>query len=260
MQNPHEERALLEVRGLSKRFGGVAALSDCSLSIAAGSVTAIIGPNGAGKSTLMNLIGGLFPPDSGSIVFDGRDITHEAAHRRARGGMVRTFQISRELGQLTVFENLMLAGQDARVENALVSTFLRGRVARSERRVAERARRLLERVGLFRLADEPASALSGGQKKLLELTRALMLKPKLVLLDEPAAGVSPPMVRELCDTIAALRAEGLSFGIVEHDMDLVAELADRVYVLAEGTRLTAGSYAEVTRDRRVVEAYLGGVA
>jgi ABC-type branched-subunit amino acid transport system ATPase component len=251
---------LLSVTVLSKRFGGVAALSDCSLAIARGSVTAIIGPNGAGKSTLMNLIGGLFAPDAGRIVFDGLDITGEPPHRRARQGLIRTFQISRELGQLSVFENLMLAGQNEREESAWVSTFLRGAVARSERAVAERARALLERVGLFRLADEPASALSGGQKKLLELTRALMTGPKLVLLDEPAAGVSPPMVRELCDTIAALRAEGYSFGIVEHDMDLVAELADRVYVLAEGTTLTSGSYAEVTRDRRVVEAYLGGVA
>lgn len=251
---------VLSVEDLSKRFGGVSAVAGCSLSIQRGTITAIIGPNGAGKSTLMNLIGGLFPPDSGRILFAGQDITALPPHRRAELGLIRTFQISRELAQLTVFENVVLAGQTDALESPFAA-FLRPRqVRREERQLGLRARALLERVGLFRLADEPAASLSGGQKKLLELARALMLDPQLILLDEPAAGVSPPMVRELARTIRDLRDEGLTIGLIEHDMELVADLADRVHVLAEGSNLTSGTFREVTSDTRVVEAYLGIVA
>ncbi|WP_119169164.1 ABC transporter ATP-binding protein [Algihabitans albus] len=254
------DSGLLTIQGVSKHFGGVTAVDNCSLSIEAGTITAIIGPNGAGKSTLMNLIGGLYRPDSGRILFDGEDVTALPPYRRAKRGLMRTFQISRELAQLTVFENVLLAGQPVEIESPFAAFLMPRTVRREERRLARRAEELLERVGLFRLADMPAAGLSGGQKKLLELVRALMLEPKLILLDEPAAGVSPPMVRELARTIRELRDEGLTIGLVEHDMELVAELADRVDVLAEGRNLTGGSFQEVTRDARVVEAYLGGVA
>ena len=251
---------LLNIQGVSKHFGGVKAVDDCSLSIAAGTITALIGPNGAGKSTLMNLIGGLYRPDNGQILFDGADVTALPPHLRARLGLMRTFQISRELAQLTVLENVLLAGQGGRIETPFAAFLIPRKVEREERRLARRAKELLERVGLFRLADMPAAGLSGGQKKLLELARALMLEPKLILLDEPAAGVSPPMVRELARTIRELRDEGITIGLIEHDMELVAELADRVEVLAEGRNLTSGTFHEVTRDSRVVQAYLGGVA
>jgi ABC-type branched-subunit amino acid transport system ATPase component len=174
--------------------------------------------------------------------------------------LVRTFQIARELANLTVLENLLLAAAGSQSETITSALFHRAALWAAERTNAGRARALLERVGLWRLADAPASALSGGQKKLLELARALMLNPRFILLDEPAAGVAPPLVAELATLVCALVAEGVSFGIVEHDMDLVARLCDRVYVLAEGRTLLSGTFDEVAADTEVAAAYLGRVA
>ncbi|GHU29437.1 ABC transporter ATP-binding protein [Betaproteobacteria bacterium] len=250
---------ILHAQSLNKHFGGLAAVRDCSVILQRGVVTGLIGPNGAGKSTLLNLLSGHLTSDSGRIVFDGIDVTGVAPHRLAHLGMVRTFQISRELGALTVFENLLVAAPGHPGE-VLWNLLLRpAAVRRAEGAAREQACAWLKRVGLWRLADSPANALSGGQKKLLEVVRALMLSPRLILLDEPAAGVAPPLVDDLCELIRELRTEGISFAIVEHDMDLIERLCDRVHVLSEGTPLIAGTFAEVIADTRVADAYLGGV-
>jgi ABC-type branched-subunit amino acid transport system ATPase component len=249
--------ALLEVRDVSKHFGGLAALDRCSLSLERGQVTGLIGPNGAGKTTLLNVISGLVKPDTGTVHFDGRDVTGQPMHRVASLGLVRTFQIVRELGGLTVLENLLLAPFHQRGEVISGALFARATVREQEARHAAKARDVLKRIGLWKLADHSASALSGGQKKLLELARVLLLEPTLVLLDEPAAGVAPPLLKDIIELIRELKADGISFGIVEHDMHLIGAICDHVHVLAEGTNLISGSFAEVTADARVIDAYLG---
>jgi ABC-type branched-subunit amino acid transport system ATPase component len=251
---------ILTVSDIEKRFGGVAALGGCTLALGAGQITGLIGPNGAGKTTLLNVIGGLIRPDRGRVTFGGADVTGAAAPALAGLGLVRTFQIARELGNLTVLENLLLARPRQRGETILGALCARRAVREEEIDAAVEARALLERVGLWRLADQPAATLSGGQKKLLELARALMLHPRLILLDEPSAGVAPPLVAELIAFIRALVADGISFGIVEHDMRLVGSLCDHVHVLAEGRTLISGTFEAVTRDPRVIEAYLGYAA
>ena len=247
----------LTIDNLTKRFGGVAAIDGCTLSLRKGLITGLIGPNGAGKTTLLNLISGMVKPDTGHVRFDGQDITGAAAHRIASLGLVRTFQIVRELSGLTVLESLLLSPGRQMGETVTGALFQRPTVHKQEQHNAVKARHILDRIGLWHLADQSASQLSGGQKKLLELARALLLEPKLILLDEPAAGVSPPLLEVIMRLIRELRDEGISFGIVEHDMHLIAELCDDVHVLAEGKTLVSGSFAEVTADSRVVEAYLG---
>jgi branched-chain amino acid transport system ATP-binding protein len=250
-------RDLLGIEGLTKHFGGVAALNDCSLALAAGRVTGIIGPNGAGKTTLLNIVSGLVKPDSGSVAFDGRDITALPMHQVASIGLVRTFQIVRELGGLTVFENMLLSAPRQSGERVAGALFARRAVKGQEREIAIKARSILDRLGLWHLADQSAAALSGGQKKLLELARVLLLDPKLILLDEPAAGVAPPLLKTIIAIIRELNDEGISFGIVEHDMHLISEVCHDVHVLAEGRALVSGSFTEVTSDKRVIDAYLG---
>jgi ABC-type branched-subunit amino acid transport system ATPase component len=250
-------RDLLGIEGLTKHFGGVAALNDCSLALAAGRITGIIGPNGAGKTTLLNIVSGLVKPDSGSVAFDGRDITALPMHQVASIGLVRTFQIVRELGGLTVFENMLLSAPRQSGERVAGALFARRTVKEQEREIAIKARSILDRLGLWHLADQSAAALSGGQKKLLELARVLLLDPKLILLDEPAAGVAPPLLKTIIAIIRELNDEGISFGIVEHDMHLISEVCHDVHVLAEGRALVSGSFTEVTSDKRVIDAYLG---
>lgn len=251
---------MLSAESVSKSFGGFQALNSCSIQIAARSITGIIGPNGAGKSTLFNVFGGLFPPDAGDVRFEGQSIVGFRPDQLARRGLVRTFQISRELGELTVLENMLLASPDQSGESVWCNFLAPARVRAQEVTAIARARVLLEQVNLWPLANEPAKNLSGGQKKLLEISRALMLDPKLILLDEPTAGVSPLMSRLLGDTIATLRAGGLTFAIVEHDMEVIAALCNPIYVLAEGRTLTSGSFGEVVANREVMHAYLGKVA
>lgn len=250
---------MLFVRGLSKKFGGVAALDGCSLDIPEGRITAIIGPNGAGKSTLLNCIAGAVPPDEGIVEYLGKDMTGAKPHILARNRLVRTFQISRELSSLTLLENVLLARQNATDESFFDPILFGARVKRQQRADIAKAMQLLTRVGLQDYADATPNILSGGQKKLLELARALMLEPRLVLLDEPAAGVAPPMVQVLIQVIRELHGEGVTFALVEHNMDMVAALSDQVCVMAEGKSLMSGTFEEVTSDTRVVEAYLGGV-
>ncbi|HEV7823039.1 MAG TPA: ATP-binding cassette domain-containing protein, partial [Burkholderiales bacterium] len=217
-------------------------------------------PNGAGKSTLFNILGGLFAPDTGTLRFDGYDIAGQRPDQLAALGLVRTFQISRELGELTVLENMLLAMPALSGENVW-RNFSAPREVRAQQAASiARARGLLEQVNLWSLANEPAKNLSGGQKKLLEISRALMLAPKLILLDEPTAGVSPLMSKTLGEVIARLRAGGLTLVIIEHDMDVIAELCSPIYVLAEGRTLMSGTYNEVVSNRDVMHAYLGKVA
>ncbi|MFL6564774.1 MAG: ABC transporter ATP-binding protein [Burkholderiales bacterium] len=251
---------MLEASRLVKSFGGFHALAGCSLEIARGSITGIIGPNGAGKSTLFNVLGGLLAPESGEVSFEGRSILPLRPDERARIGVVRTFQISRELGELTVFENMLLASPHQYGESVWRSLFTPARVRAQERAAAEKARALLDQVNLAQLADEQAKNLSGGQKKLLEISRALMLEPKIILLDEPTAGVSPVMTEALAQTILKLRNQGLTFAIIEHDMDVIAQLCAPIFVLAEGRTLMRGTFREVASNGEVMSAYLGKAA
>lgn len=250
---------MLSVQGVVKSFGGFRALNGCALEIKAGGITGIMGPNGAGKSTLFNVIGGIIPPDEGGIVLEGKGVGGLAPHRLAELGLVRTFQISRELGELTVLENMLLGQQRQSGERAIFALLGGKRVREEESRAIDKARALLEQVDLWRLANELARNLSGGQKKLLEISRALMLDPKIILLDEPTAGVSPLMSSMLTKTIAQLRDRGLTFAIIEHDMDMIAELCDPIYVLAEGRTLTSGTFREVAANADVMRAYLGKI-
>jgi len=251
---------VLEASRVVKSFGGFHALAGCSLEIARGSITGIIGPNGAGKSTLFNVIGGLLAPESGDVSFEGRSILSLRPDQRARIGVVRTFQISRELGELTVLENMLLASPRQYGETVWRSLFTPARVRAQERAAMEKARTLLDQVNLAQLADEQAKNLSGGQKKLLEISRALMLEPKIILLDEPTAGVSPVMTEALAQTILKLRNQGLTFAIIEHDMDVIAQLCAPIFVLAEGRTLMRGSFREVASNGAVMSAYLGKAA
>jgi ABC-type branched-subunit amino acid transport system ATPase component len=248
---------LLEILGLHKAYGGLKAVSGVDLALPGRQITGLIGPNGAGKTTLLNIISGVERATAGRLRFLGSDIGALPPHRLAAQGLVRTFQISRELGRLTVLENLLLARPRQTGEKLFGVFARRGRVRREEEAGIETARAALQRVDLWRLADAPAGALSGGQKKLLEISRAMMLKPKLVLLDEPVAGVAPAMEDIVVETIRSLAAEGVDFLIVEHDLDVIAQLCEHVYVMAAGKILTQGSFTDVTGDERVIEAYLG---
>lgn len=250
---------ILSVHDVSKRFGGVRAVAGCSFDIRRGSITGLIGPNGAGKTTLFNIIAGFFRPDSGQILLEGQDVTGLAPHRLFRRGMVRTFQIPQEFERLTVLDNLMLVPGGRSGENIVSSWFRWRRVCDEEGRVRERAEEVLEFLQLTHVRNEFAGNLSGGQKKLLELGRTMMTDARLVLLDEPGAGINPTLMVKLVADIRRLNEErGYTFCIIEHDMDLVAELCDPVIVMAEGKVLTQGSMAEVRRDERVIEAYFGG--
>ncbi|MCY4450928.1 MAG: ABC transporter ATP-binding protein [Immundisolibacterales bacterium] len=250
---------ILAVEALTRSFGGLTAVDRCSFRVDAGRITGIIGPNGAGKTTIFNMVAGALPPSSGRILFDGDDVsslpTHELFHR----GIVRTFQIPHEFGRLTVLENLMVVPTSQPGERLWRVWTSPARVRRREREVWERAEDTLRFLTLWDLRDELATNLSGGQKKLLELGRAMMTEPRLVLLDEPGAGVNPTLLVKLRDMIRQLnQRRGYTFVIIEHDMDLIASLCERVIVLAEGSVLTEGTMDAVRRDPRVIDAYLGG--
>jgi branched-chain amino acid transport system ATP-binding protein len=250
---------VLTVENLERRFGGVVAVRNCSFEIQAGRITGLIGPNGAGKTTCFNMIAGALPPTGGRILFDGEDISGLATHEVFHRGIVRTFQIPHEFGRLTVLENLMVVPAAQTGEDLLQIWWRRGAVAAREREVRERAEDVLAFLALGEARDALARNLSGGQKKLLELGRTMMADPRLVLLDEPGAGVNPTLMGRLAAMIRRLNEErGYTFCIVEHDMDLIANLCDPVIVMAEGTVLTQGTMAEVRRDPRVLDAYLGG--
>jgi branched-chain amino acid transport system ATP-binding protein len=252
---------ILAVRGVSCSFDGRVVLRDVSFEVAPGSVTALIGPNGAGKTTLFNVITGFLRAEGGEVEFDGQRITGWPAHRIARRGLVRTFQTTRTLRRMKVLDNLLVATPDHPGDHVWAVYLRPGRVERSEQAARARAQALLERFNLERFAASYAGVLSGGQRKLLDLARALMLRPRLLLLDEPMAGINPVLGRALMDEIARLNAEqGLTILFVEHDMPIVMAYAQRVIVMAEGQVLSTGTPAEVRRDQRVVDAYLGSPA
>ncbi|MFB6281029.1 MAG: ABC transporter ATP-binding protein [Haloferacaceae archaeon] len=250
----------LRVENLHKRFGGITAVDGASFAVEAGTLTGLIGPNGAGKSTTFNLITGVHRADEGRVVFDGEDITDLRPHQVARRGLVRTFQIARELGEMTVLENMMLAPQGQRGEALWRSVLpgVRSRVVAEERANLERVRETLAFFEIDHLADEYAGNLSGGQRKLLEFARALLTDPDVLLLDEPFAGVNPTLERRLLGHIHDLRERGYTFLLVEHDMDLIMEHCEHVIVMHQGRVLTEGPPAEITEDEAVLEAYLGG--
>jgi branched-chain amino acid transport system ATP-binding protein len=251
--------AILQVRNLSKRFGGLSALDGCSLEVRKGTITGLIGPNGAGKTTLFNVITGYFAPDSGRVYFRGEDITSLPPHQIFARKLCRTFQIPREHQSMTVLENLMLVAPDQIGERIWAPWLMPGRVRAQEAELRDRALEVLEFVSLDHLRDEYAARLSGGQKKLLELARTLMADPELVLLDEPGAGVNPTLMKKLVENIEYLcRERGITFLLIEHDMDMVMSTCDPVIVMSEGRHLMEGRPEEVRTDKRVLEAYLGG--
>lgn len=249
---------LIVLEHLSKSFGGLKAVWDCSFEVAAGSITGLIGPNGAGKTTVFNMIAGFLRPSLGRIRFEGEDITRLSPEQRFHRGIVRTFQIPHEFKRMTVLENLMLVPPDQPGEN-LLSAWLRwGSVRERERIVRQRADEVLELLQISHLRDHLAGSISGGQKKLLELGRTMMTPARLVLLDEPGAGVNRTLMAELAAMIRRLNVEEeYTFCIIEHDMDLIAELCDPVIVMAEGTVLAQGHMDDIRRNEAVLEAYLG---
>jgi neutral amino acid transport system ATP-binding protein len=251
------ENVLLSATGLSKNFGGIRAVNDARIQVQKGSITGLIGPNGAGKTTLFNLLSNFIKPDRGQVLFDGEPIHHLQPHQIALQGCVRTFQVARVLSRLSVLENMLLATQKQTGENFFNVWFQKGRVRQEERENKERAMSVLESVGLAAKAQDYAGALSGGQRKLLEIARALMTHPKLILLDEPAAGVNPTLIGQICEHIINWNKEGITFLIIEHNMDVIMSLCDRVWVLAEGTNLAHGTPEEIQNNPAVLEAYLG---
>ena len=249
---------MIEVRGLSKRFGGLIAVNNVSLKIARGSITGLIGPNGAGKTTLFNVIAGNLEPSSGRVFFDSEDVTGVASYQLFHKGLLRTFQIPHEFGKLTVLENLMMV-PGGQAGESLFSTWVRPREVREgEAEVLDKARGVLDFLNLDHLANTLAGNLSGGQKKLLELGRTMMVDAKLVLLDEAGAGVNRTLLKEVGDAIERLHQDhDYTFCMIEHDLEFISRLCNPVIVMAEGGVLTQGTADEVKENEAVIEAYLG---
>jgi ABC-type branched-subunit amino acid transport system ATPase component len=248
---------LLEIRGVTKRFLGVTAVDDVDLTVDAGELVSLIGPNGSGKTTLFNCVTGLLPVDSGRVSFRGGDVTGTTAHRIARLGLGRTFQLVSVFPRLTALENLLTFLQQHQ-EERLVARLVRARsVRRLEAAAIDRARHLLDSVGLAARADAPAGSLSYGQRKLLAFAAALMPDPDLLLLDEPAAAVNPAMINQMKEQIRALHRAGKAVLLVEHNMDMVMDISERVVVLDHGQKIAEGPPAAIRRDARVIEAYFG---
>jgi len=254
---PITASSLLVARELSKSFGGLKAVDRVSITVDQGSITGLIGPNGAGKTTLFNLLCNFLRADQGEVLFDGEPVQGLAPYQIALQGMLRTFQVARVLSRLSVLENMLLAAQQQTGEKFWNTWFQPVQVVKEEQALRERAREILESVGLAHMTHEYAGALSGGQRKLLEMARVLMSNPKLVLLDEPAAGVNPTLIRQICGHIQHWNQQGITFLIIEHNMDVIMSLCDRVWVLAEGRNLADGSPSEIQCNPQVLEAYLG---
>lgn len=249
---------ILQIEDVSRSFGGLQAVSHCSFDVRQGHITGLIGPNGAGKTTVLNLIAGELHPDSGQIVFEGANIAGKLPYEVARKGVARTFQLARELAELTVLENLLMAPYPQSGENFFRALWQGKAVRRQEAELKERARRLLELVGLYSLRNDLAGSLSGGQKKLLELARVMMTRPNLLLMDEPAAGVNPALMERLLQYIRLLRDEmGVTVLIIEHNLGIVESLCEDVIVMAVGTVLARGAMSELRENTEVIEAYLG---
>ena len=249
---------MIVVEDLHKHFGGFHAVDGASLKIKNGSITGLIGPNGAGKTTLFNVIAGRLPPTSGRVLMDGEDITGLAPHQLFHKGLLRTFQIAHEFASMSVRENLMMVPAAQAGETLWNSWFGRGKVAAQERALRDKADEVLDFLTIGHLADQKAGQISGGQKKLLELGRTMMVEAKIVFLDEVGAGVNRTLLNTIGDAIVRLNKErGYTFCVIEHDMDFIARLCDPVIVMAEGKVLAEGPVDQVRNDERVIEAYLG---
>lgn len=250
--------AILRIEGVSRSFGGLKAVNGCSFNVPRGAMAALIGPNGAGKTTLVNVVAGAIKPDAGQVLFGETNITNWPSYRVARHGLIRTFQISREFGGLTVLENLLVAAPNQAGENFLVAIFRPSVGQREDKQLLTRALDCLDTFGLYDVRNEYARNLSGGQKRLLELARAVMAEPSLMILDEPMAGVNPALVQLLVRHISALRERGITFLMIEHNLNVVEQVCDHVIVMAEGHTLATGTMAELRNNPEVIEAYLGG--
>jgi branched-chain amino acid transport system ATP-binding protein len=249
---------VIRVENLHRHFGGFRAVDGASLEIAKGSITGLVGPNGAGKSTLFNVIAGALPPTSGKVYLDGEDITGLPPHELFGKGLLRTFQIAHEFNSMTVRENLMMVPPAQTGENLWNSWFKRGQIAREEEAIRRKADEVLEFLTITHVAYEKAGNLSGGQKKLLELGRTMMVDAKIVFLDEVGAGVNRTLLNTIGDAIIRLNQEkGYTFCVIEHDMEFIGRLCDPVIVMAEGKKLAEGTIDEIKANEQVIEAYLG---
>ena len=250
--------AMIRVENVHLHFGGIRAVDGVSLEIAEGSITGLIGPNGAGKTTLFNVIAGVYPPSEGRVFLQDEDITGLKPHQLFHRGLLRTFQIAHEFSSLSVAENLTTVPAGQAGEELLNAWFRRGRVRAQEEAIRARAADVISFLGLDEVAGERAGALSGGQKKLLELGRTMMAEPRIVFLDEVGAGVNRTLLRSIGDAILRLNRErGYTFCMIEHDVDFISRLCQPVVVMAEGKVLTQGSPDEVKADQRVIDSYLG---
>lgn len=249
---------VIDVQSVSKSFGGLKAVNNCSLSVRRGSITGLIGPNGAGKSTLFNIVAGNIIPDSGKVIFDDQDVTGMQPHALFRIGMLRTFQIAHEFSQMSALENLMMVPGDQPGER-LLDNWFRPRLVRSrETEVRKKALEVIDFLKLGHVRDELAGNLSGGQKKLLELGRTMMVDAKVVLLDEVAAGVNKTLLNDLADNIERMNRElGYTFFVIEHDMDLIGRMCNPVIVMAQGEKIAEGPMSEIRANPAIVEAYFG---
>ena len=249
---------MIRVENLHRHFGGFHAVDGASLDIAAGSITGLVGPNGAGKTTLFNVIAGALPPTSGRVVMDGEDITGLPPHALFHKGLLRTFQIAHEFSSMSCRENLMMVPGGQSGETLWNAWFGRGRIAQEESALLKKADEVLDFLTISHLKDERAGNLSGGQKKLLELGRTMMVDAKIVFLDEVGAGVNRTLLNTIADAILRLNRErGYTFCVIEHDMDFIGRLCDPVIVMAEGRVLAEGTLAEIKANEEVIEAYLG---
>lgn len=248
---------LLVATGLCKSFGGIRAVDQVEIRVARGSITGLIGPNGAGKTTLFNLLCNFLTPDQGRVIFDGTPISHLPPHQVALQGLLRTFQVPRVLSRLSVLENMLLAAPLQTGEKFWNSWLQPLRIRQEEQELRQRAWAILESVGLAAKANDYAGALSGGQRKLLEMARVMMHRPRMVLLDEPAAGVNPTLINQICEHIVRWNQEGVTFLIIEHNMDVVMSLCQHIWVLAEGKNLADGPPSEIQTNPEVLRAYLG---
>ncbi|HEV2030481.1 MAG TPA: ABC transporter ATP-binding protein [Candidatus Dormibacteraeota bacterium] len=253
-----QPQAILAVRDVRRDFGGLKAVDGASFSALRGHVTGLIGPNGAGKSTLLGIIAGAIKPRSGTVTFDGKDVTGLPPNQIARRGLIRTFQLSAEFSKLTVLENLLVAAPAQKGESLLGAELGRLYWGPGEDALVDTAREVLDRFAMTPKENELAGNLSGGQKRLLEIMRALMAKPKMLLLDEPFAGVNPTLAREIEQYLLGLRDEGLSMIMVEHELNVVERLCDPVVVMAQGRVISEGTMREVTTRQEVLDAYLVG--
>jgi neutral amino acid transport system ATP-binding protein len=249
---------ILAVRDVRRDFGGLRAVDGATFGALRGHITGLIGPNGAGKSTLMGIIAGAIKPTAGAISFEGRDITGLPPHKIARRGIIRTFQLSAEFSKLTVLENLLVAAPHQKGESLLGAELTRLYWGAAEDALVESARAVLDRFAMTAKENEPAGNLSGGQKRLLEIMRGLMAKPRMLLLDEPFAGVNPTLAREIEQYLLDLRDEGLSMIMVEHELSVVERLCDPVVVMAQGKVISEGSMSDVAAREEVLNAYLIG--